>query len=56
MLSGGQQADPRGDNGPSREEILVQSKQRMEKLDVEMKQLEKRALEDFKEGLRRAVS
>jgi len=50
------QADPRDDNRPSREEILVKSKQRMEKLDVEMKQLEEKALEDFKEGLRRAVS
>lgn len=54
----GQQAGPRDGDGllRSREQILRESKERVDKLERELRQLEEAALKEFKEGIRRAVA
>ncbi|KAF8545457.1 hypothetical protein BDD12DRAFT_800514 [Trichophaea hybrida] len=48
----GEQAGPKDESG----QILRRFKERIEKFDREMKQLEEAALKDFKEGIRKAVA
>lgn len=54
----GQQAGPTDGDGllQSREQILRESKERVDKLERELRLLEEAALKEFKEGIRRAVA
>lgn len=54
-LTSDQQAQTTPSQTLTRNEILKQAKERRERFDEEMRQAEKDALNDFKEGLRKAV-
>lgn len=48
--------DQAGPNPASRQDVLRKSREKMEAFEQEMKESEQRALQEFKEGLRRAVA